>query len=114
MCGLKGVTMENDGITIVAEPIHTKAQPSHSSNAATSSSSPAADSASISNPCHMDCGACAIGSSRKQKRERGVVEPSAERTASLLPLLHFESQSLFSASNEDWKQTSPRGPPAVI
>src|SRR5689334_23870922 len=29
MCGLKGATMENDGITIVAEPIHTKAQPSH-------------------------------------------------------------------------------------
>jgi len=114
MCGLKGATMENDGITIVAEPVHTKAQHSHSRTAGSSSSSPAAGSASLSRPCHMDCGACATGSSRQQKRERGVVQPSAERTASLLLLLQVESQPLFFSSNEDWKQISPRGPPAVI
>src|ERR1051326_5053977 len=111
MCGLKGATMESDGITIVAEPIHTKPQHSHAN---TSSSSPAADSASLSKPCHMDCGACATASSRQQKRERGVVQPSAERTASLMMLLQFESQTLFFSSNEDWKQTSPRRPPAII
>jgi hypothetical protein len=111
MCGLKGATMENDGITIVAEPVHTKAQHSHSRNAETSSSSPAADSASLSQPCHMDCGACATGSSRQQKRERDVVQPSAERTASLTVLLQFESQPLFFSSNQDWDRISPRGPP---
>ena len=111
MCGLKGATMENDGITIVAEPIHTKSQHSHSRNAETSSSSPAAGSASLSKPCHMYCGACATGSSRQQKRERGVVQPSAERTASLMTLLQFESQPLFFSSNEDWDRISPRGPP---
>ncbi len=109
MCGLKGATMENDGITIVAEPVHTKPQHSHSRDA--SSSSPAADSASISQPCHMDCGACATGSSRQQKRERGVLQPSAQRTRSLVSLLQFESQPLFFSSNEDWDDTSPRGPP---
>jgi hypothetical protein len=114
MCGLKEATMADAGITIVAEPVHTKSQHSHSRNAETSSSSPAADSASLSRPCHMDCGACATGSSRQQKRERGVVQASAERTASLTPLLQFESQSLFSSSNEDWKHISPRGPPAII
>src|ERR1041384_184998 len=82
MCGLKGATMADDGITIVAEPIHTKSQHSHNHSAKTSSSSPAADSAAINQPCHMDCGACATGSSRQQKRERGVVQPSAERIAS--------------------------------
>lgn len=111
MCGLKGATMADDGITIVAAPVHTKSQHSHSRNAETRASSPAADSAAISQPCHMDCGACATGSSRQQKRERGVVQPSAERTASLTSLLHFESQPISFASNEDWKQTSPRGPP---
>jgi hypothetical protein len=111
MCGLKGATMADDGITIVAEPVHTKSQHSHSHNAKTSSSSPAADSASISQPCHMDCGTCATGASRQQKRERGVVQPSADRTASLLPLLQFESQPSFFSSNQDWRQTSPRGPP---
>lgn len=114
MCGLKGATMENDGITIVAEPVHTQSQPSHSRAAETSSSSPAADSASLSHPCHMDCGACATSMSRQQKRERGVVQPSAERTALLTSLLQFESQILSFSSNEDWKQTSPRGPPAII
>jgi hypothetical protein len=113
MCGLKAATMENDGITIVAEPIHTPPQHSRSHNAGTSSSSPAADSASLSRPCHMDCGACARASSRQQKRERGVLPPSAERTASLTSLLHFENQTVSFSSNEDWRQTSPRGPPAI-
>ena len=112
MCGLKEATMEDDGITIVAEPVHT--QHSHSHSAETSSSHPAAESASISQPCHMDCGACATASSRQQKRERGVVLSSAERTQSLTTLLQLESQPLFFSSNEDWDRISPRGPPAVI
>lgn len=111
MCGLKGATMESDGITIVAEPIHTKPQHAHSSAVGSSSSSTAAGPASLSKPCHMDCGACATGSSRQQKRERGVVPASAERTASLTTLLHFENQPLFFSSNEDWDRISPRGPP---
>ena len=106
MCGLKDATMDDDGITIVAEPVHTT-QHSHSR----SSSGPAAESASISKPCHMDCGACATAASRQQKRERGVVLSSAERTQSLTLFSHFQSQPLFFSSNEDWEQTSPRGPP---
>src|ERR1051325_5600181 len=90
MCGLKGAAMESDGITIVAEPIHTTFQHSHSRGAQTSSSSPAADSASLSKPCHMDCGACATGGSRQQKRGRGGGHPSAERTAALVMLLTAE------------------------
>jgi len=101
--------MEDDGITIVAEPVQT--QHSHSHKAETSSSHPAAESASISQPCHMDCGACATASSRQQKRERGVVLSSSQRTQSLTTLLQFESQPLFFSSNEDWDRISPRGPP---
>ena len=111
MCGLKGATMENDGITIVAEPVHTRSLHSHSRNAETSSSSPAADSASLSKSCHMDCGACATSVSRQQKRERGLVLSSAVRTQSPTLLLQFESQPLFFSSNEDWDRISPRGPP---
>ena len=108
MCGLKDATMDDDGITIVAEPVHTQSQHSHSRN---SSSGPAAESASISKACHMDCGACATSLSRQQKRERGVVLSCAERTQSLTLLLQFESQPLFFSSNEDWDRISPRGPP---
>lgn len=106
MCGLKDATMDDDGITIVAEPVLTN-QHSHSH----SSSGPAAESASISKPCHMDCGACATAASRQQKRERGVVLSSTERTQSLRLSSDFESQPLFFSSNEDWEQTRPRGPP---
>ena len=109
MCGLKGATMESDGITIVAEPVHTK----HShTNARNSSSGPAVDSASLSQPCHMDCGACATSSTRQQKRERGLVQASVARTASLMPVLQVENQPLFFSSNEDWDRISPRGPPS--
>lgn len=111
LCGQQEATTADDGITVVAEPVQ---QHSHIHNTGKSSSSPAADSASLSKPCHMDCGACATGSSRQQKRERGVVQPSAERTALLTLLLQFELQPLHFSSNEDWKQTSPRGPPAII
>ena len=107
MCGLKEATMEDDGITIVAEPVHTQ----HSLSRNASSSGPAAESASLSQPCHMDCGTCATASSRQQKRERGVVLSSADRTQPLTTLLQFESQPLSFSSNEDWDRISPRGPP---
>src|SRR5215212_10968572 len=58
MCGLKGAELEDDGITIVAEPV-VESQHSHSHSAETSSSQPAAESASLSSPCQMDCSACA-------------------------------------------------------
>ena len=108
MCGMKGATMEDDGITIVAQPVHT--QHSHT-NAKTSSSGPAVDSASLSQPCHMDCGACAAGSARQQKRDRGLLQAIVARTASPMALLQVESQPLFFSSNEDWDRISPRGPP---
>jgi hypothetical protein len=109
MCGLKEATMDDDGITIVAEPVHS--QHSHSRSAETSTSHPAAESASLSRPCRMDCGTCATASSRQQKRERGVVLSSAEWTQSPATLLQFQSQPLFFSSNEDWDRISPRGPP---
>src|SRR5215211_156316 len=58
MCGLKEATMEDDGITIVAQPSQTESPHSHSRTAETSATQPVAESASLSQPCHMDCGAC--------------------------------------------------------
>src|SRR3712207_190654 len=54
MCGLKEATMEDDGITIVAQPSQIQSQHSHSQKAEASSSQPAAESASLSEPCRMD------------------------------------------------------------
>ena len=114
MCGLKEATMEDDGITIVAQPSQTESPHSHSQTAGTSSTQPAAESASLSQPCHMDCGACLTGSTRTQKRERAVVQTNALRLSSPATSDRFQYLSLLFSSNDDWKQTSPRGPPADL
>jgi hypothetical protein len=119
MCGLKGATVQDDGITIVADPIETEAPHSHSHHGETSSSSAetysngaAAESASLSKPCRMDCGACLTGLSGQNKRDRILVPTFALHSSTQTSSARFEFQSLRLSSNDDWKQTSPRGPPS--
>jgi hypothetical protein len=113
MCGLKPATMEDDGITIVAEPSFAKSPNSHSQHASTltDSSRPAAESDSLSQPCRMDCGACLTSLNRQQKRERALAQASIFRSFLLTTAGRFEYLSLPSSANEYWEQASPRGPP---
>jgi hypothetical protein len=122
MCGLKPATMEDDGITIVAEPSFAKSPFSHSRHAETSlaeslaesdSSRLAVESDSLSQPCRMDCGACLTSLNRQQKRERALVQTSAFRSSSVNTTGRFEYLSLRSSSNKYWEQASPRGPPSA-
>jgi hypothetical protein len=108
MCGLHGDNAEDDGITIVAEPSHAE---SHKTTE-TSSSQPAAESASLSQPCHMDCGACAMGSTRQQKRERSIILSNTDQIASVATSSRYEDKSLLFSSSDNWPQINPRGPPA--
>ena len=110
MCGLHNDSEEDDGTTIVAEPTHTE---SHKASAP-SSSQPAAESASLSEPCRMDCGACTTGSTRQQNRERGLLQPATQQHSSTTSQSKYDSHSLLFSSNEDWEQTSPRGPPSDL
>jgi|SRR5829696_4665064 len=114
MCGLKEATLEDDGITIVAQPSQTESPHSHSRTAETSATQSTAESASLSQPCHMDCGACLGGSTRTQKRERALVQTTALRLSSPATSDKFQYLSLLFSSNYHWKQTSPRGPPAAL
>ena len=117
MCGLKEATMEDDGITIVAQPSHTAPPHSHSQAASpdgTDSWRIAAESASLSQPCRMDCGACLASSIRTQKRERVLAPAFALRISSPITSDRFKYLSLLFSSNDDWKQTSPRGPPSDL
>ena len=91
MCGLHGAELEEDGITIVAQPV---AEPSHaesphshhSQTAETNSSQKAAESASLSQPCHMDCASCTAGATRQQKRERNTFQTITSQNASATTL----------------------------
>ncbi|HEU4507440.1 MAG TPA: hypothetical protein VFR78_04325 [Pyrinomonadaceae bacterium] len=110
MCGLTDPHAEDDEITIVAEPV--KHDPHHS--AETPSSQPAAESKSLGRPCEMDCCAYAVASSRRQKRDDAAAEFIARLLSPSTTASQFESVSLSFSSNEDWEQTSPRGPPALL
>ena len=112
MCGLQGAKMENDGITIVAEPV-VESSHSHSHAAETNSSSPRAESKSLGQPCHMDCASCAASTTQQQKRERTLVPATRQQTSSVTTQSHYEEQALLFSSNENWKQASPRGPPSI-
>jgi hypothetical protein len=109
MCGSSNPHAEDDGITIVAEPAK-----HNSHHSAETSSSPAAETASLSRPCEMDCCACAVASSRRQRRDDSAAEFIARLLSPSTTASQFESVSLSFSSNEDWKQTSPRGPPAFL
>jgi hypothetical protein len=111
MCGLHR-QLEDDGITIVAEPSQTESHHTPSRTAETSSR--AAESASLRQPCRMDCGACMASSNRQQKRDRDFVPSTTSQNSSLTTLSSFENSSLLFPSSEDWEQTSPRGPPSEL
>ena len=112
MCGLDNSDIENDDITIVAKPSSHESHHSLSQTAETTSR--AAESTSVSKPCQMECGACTASASRQQRRERGIVQPDAYHNPSLVARSKFENQPFYFLSNEDWEQTSPRGPPADL
>ena len=112
MCGLHGAEMENDGITIVAEPV-VESPHSHSQSAETNSSYPGAESISLGQPCHMDCASCAASATRQQKRERTLVQAIRQQPSSVTIQSRYEEQTLLFSSNEKWEQASPRGPPSI-
>jgi len=118
MCGLHGAEMEDDGITIVAQPVaepsHAESQHSHSHTAETNSSQPAAESASLSQPCHMNCASCATAATRQQKRDRNTVQPTTYQNASLTTRSFDEEQPLLISSNGNWEHVIPRGPPSAL
>src|SRR3954469_5745436 len=112
MCGLHGAEMENDGITIVAEPV-VESPHSHNHSAETNSSFLVAESRSVGQPCHMDCASCAASATRQQKRERTLVQAIRQQASSVTTQSLYEEQALLSSSNENWEQASPRGPPSI-
>lgn len=117
MCGLHGAEMEDDGITIVAqpaEPSHAESPHSHSHAAETNSSQPAAESASLSQPCHMNCASCATAATRQQKRDRNTLQPTTFQNSSLTTLSFDEDQPLLFSSNGNWEHVIPRGPPSSL
>ena len=113
MCGLHGAGMENDGITIVAEPV-VESPHSHNHAAGTNSSSPVAESKSLGQPCHKDCSSCAASATRQQKREKTLVQAIRQQTPSVTTHSLSEEQALLFSSKENWEQASPRGPPSNL
>lgn len=111
MCGLHGAEMENDGITIVAEPV-VESPHSHNHAAETNSSSPVAESKSLGQPCHKDCASCAASATRQQRQERSIVLSNTYQATSPTTSSKYEDTSLLFSSTDNWPPIHPRGPPA--
>src|ERR1041385_140415 len=101
MCGLHNTAIEDDSITIVAEP------PQISSG-----NGPAVKPASLSRPCRMECGICTAGSSRQQDRERAIARALTGDNSPADTISQREDVPRFLSSNDEWSRTNPRGPPA--
>ena len=104
MCGLDNSEAADDPNTIVAEPSHNESHHSQS----------AAESTALSQPCPMDCGACTTSSQRQQRRERTVPKSIAYHHPPVTVNSRFQHQPFSFSANEDWEQTSPRGPPTNL
>jgi len=113
MCGLHGAEMEDDGITIVAQPV-AESHHSHSHAVETNSSQPAAESASLSRACHMDCSSCATAATRQQKRDRNTFQTITFHNTPLTTLSFDGDQPLLFSSNGYWEHVVPRGPPSAL
>jgi hypothetical protein len=111
MCGLHGAELEDDGITIVAQPV-AESPHVHGQAAESSSSQPAAESDSLGQPCHMECASCAASATRQQKRERSIVLSNSYQATSPTTSSKYEDKSLLFSSTDNWPRTIPRGPPA--
>jgi hypothetical protein len=114
MCGRDSADLEDDEITIVAEPSTNESQHSHSQTVESNSSHPAAKSASLSQPCKMDCGACTSAASRQQKRERVIAHARLRHASQSGRISYTENSSHSFSSNEEWSRINPRGPPAGL
>lgn len=111
MCGLENAKLEDDGITIVAEPV-SESPHSHSETAETASQ-PRAESNSLGQPCKMGCASCAASATRQQKRERSLVQSNKQQNSSVTTKSFHDEQALLVSSNENLEHVSPRGPPSI-
>lgn len=66
---------------------------------------------SLSEPCRMDCGACATAVSRNT-RDKSLIHSRTIQTSASTTVAHYNSRATFFSSNEKWTRIVPRGPPA--
>lgn len=68
---------------------------------------------SISDPCRMDCAACATITSRHQ-RHKSIVLARTVDVAPLTSATRFESRTPLFLTSQFWTQINPRGPPSEL
>ena len=106
MCGLKSQPLTSDSldaVTVVAETVHHSDSHEPKGNAF--------KTASVHQPCHMECGACATATSR-HKRQKTVVQAKTVIAPTTTTIARVEQHAPIFSSNQNWTRISPRGPPA--
>ena len=103
------------------KPVVTKSHNPPLLNAETTSRSVIAESnnslasaESVSQPCRMDCGACATLAARQLKRQKSAVPARVAYAAPVAVTTTFDTDKPFVLSSEFWTRITPRGPPAEL
>lgn len=73
-----------------------------------------ASAESISQPCRMDCGACATLAARQLKRQKSAVPARLAYAAASASTTSFDTETPFVLSSEFWTRITPRGPPSEL
>jgi hypothetical protein len=114
MCGLPAPveTKSHDHSLLKAETASHHAD-AHNADAE-SNASQVTTAESISQPCRMDCAACATTTLRQQKRQKSFVTARTANAAPSLATLQVETRTLFFATDQFWTRINPRGPPSEL
>ena len=94
--------------------VHRNAETTSHHADAESSTSRVTAAESISEPCRMDCSACATATVRQQKRQKSFVSARTAYAPLSLTAIQFETRTQFFSTNEFWPLINPRGPPSEL
>lgn len=103
MCGLTPLHSQSSGVAETTSP-HADVE---------SNASQVSTAESISEPCQMDCGACATVTTRN-KRQKSLTLARIALHAPAITAAVFDNSTSFYSSNENWTRINPRGPPATL
>ena len=107
------VTEPMCGLTSHHSQTSRKAETTSSHTDVESNASQVSAAESISEPCHMDCGACATVTTRN-KRQKSLINARIALSAPATTAAVFNNSISFYSSNENWTRINPRGPPSTL
>jgi hypothetical protein len=114
MCGAEKPVAHASAVTKSHNPPLLKAETTSRSVVVAESNNSLTSAESISQPCRMDCGACATLAARQLKRQKSAVPARVASAALSATTTSIDTETPFVLSTEFWTRINPRGPPSEL